>query len=57
VYQISRQSDNPFPLYGNFHTFTKEEKKGKKTKETKPILKVHISKTPGAIQLKFNVGY
>jgi len=26
VYQISRQSDNPFPLYGNFHTLMKRRK-------------------------------
>jgi len=28
VYHISRQSDNLFPPYGNFNTFTKRRKKG-----------------------------
>jgi len=38
VYQISRQSDNPFPLYGNFHTKRKRRKiKQEKNQETKPI--------------------
>jgi len=34
VYKISRQSENPFPLYGNFHALTKRRKKDE---ETKPI--------------------
>jgi len=46
VYQISRQSDNAFVFYNNFHTFTKrrrkekkkrKKKEKKKKKETKPI--------------------
>jgi len=39
VYQISKYSDYPFPLYGNFNTFTKRrnKQKEKKNKETKPI--------------------
>jgi len=41
VYQISRQSDNPFSLYGNFNTFTKRKKK------LSQFLEVHISEMPG----------
>jgi len=39
MYQISRQSDSLFPLYGNFNTFTKrnEKKEEKKNEETKPV--------------------
>jgi len=39
VYQISRQSDNAFVFYSNFHTFTKgrrKEKKKEKNEETQP---------------------
>jgi len=46
VYQISRQSDNGFVFYRNFHTLTKKTKT-KKSKETSQLLKVDISKTPG----------
>jgi len=35
VYQISRQSDNAFVFYSNFHTFTKR-KRNKKNEETLP---------------------
>jgi len=33
VYQISKHSDKPFPLYGNLNTFMKR----RKNEETKPI--------------------
>jgi len=50
VNQISRQLDNAFVFYNNFHTFTKRRKikknKRKKNEETKPIFE---GKTPGAI--------
>jgi len=38
VYQISRESDNAFVFYSNFHTFTKTRKKRRKKKneETQP---------------------
>jgi len=38
VYQISKQSDNPFLLYGSFHTKTKrrKNKNTKENEETKP---------------------
>jgi len=38
VYQISRQSDNGFVFYSNFHTYTKRKKQKKETKneETQP---------------------
>ena len=35
VHQISKHSDNLFPLYGNFNTFMKRRRK--KNEETKPI--------------------
>ena len=50
VYQISKHSDYPFLLYGNFNTF-----KRKKTKKLSQYLEVHISKTPGTIYLKFEM--
>jgi len=37
---MSRQSDNLFPLYANFNTFTKrnnKKKTKKKKQETKPV--------------------
>jgi len=34
VYQISRQLDNAFVFYSNFHTFTKKEKKNEETQPT-----------------------
>jgi len=37
VYQISRESDNSFPLYGNFHALSNRRKKQEKNEETKPI--------------------
>jgi len=56
VYQLSRQSDNLFPLYGNFNTFTKRrKKKEKKTKKLSQFVEVRISETPGAIDLKFGI--
>ena len=51
VYQVSRQSNNLFPLHGNFHTLTKR----RKNKETKQFLKVHISEMPGEVYLKFGM--
>ena len=52
VYQISRQSDNPFPPYGNFHTKTKRKKKQEKNKETKPVFEsLHL----GNAWLKFGM--
>jgi len=52
--QITRQSDNPFPLYGNCHTKTKrrrkkKKKQEKKTKKLSQFLKAYILETPGAI--------
>jgi len=49
VYQISMQSGNLFPLYGNFNTFTKRRNKKEKTQELSQVLEVHISETPDAI--------
>ena len=49
VFQISRLSDNLFPLYGNFNTFTKRIIKKKIMKKLSLILEVRISETPGAI--------
>jgi len=37
VYQISRQLDNAFLFYNNFHTFTKRRKKKEENEETKPM--------------------
>jgi len=54
VYQISRQLDNVFVLYNNFHTLTKRKRKIKKTKKLSQFSKVHISETPGTIQLNWN---
>jgi len=50
VYQISRELDNAFVIYNNFHTLMKlTRKKSKKTKKLSQFSKVHISETPGAI--------
>jgi len=43
------QSDNPFPLYDNFHT----KMKRKKMKKLNQFLKTYFSEIPGAIYLKF----
>jgi len=53
MYQIARQLDNLFPLYGNFNTFTKRRKKMKKLSQ---FLEVHILEMPGAIYLKLESG-
>ena len=38
VYRISGQSNNPFPLCGNFHIKTKRRRKNqKKSEETNPV--------------------
>jgi len=50
VYHISKQSDNDFVFYDNFHTLTKrrkKEKQEKKTKKLSQLLKVHILETLG----------
>jgi len=44
--------DNVFTFFGNFHALTKRRKK---TKKFSQLLKVHISKTPGIICLKFGI--
>ena len=51
VYQISKHLDYLFPLYGNFNTFTKR----KQMKKQSQFLETHISKTSGAIYLKFEM--
>jgi len=35
VHQISRQLDNPFVFYGNFHTLMKRRREKKKEKKLK----------------------
>jgi len=47
VYKISKQLDNAFVFYSNFHTLKKERKK--KKKKLSQLSKVHISEAPGAI--------
>jgi len=39
AYQISKEMDNAFVFYNNFHTLMKRRKKEKKNEETKPIFK------------------
>jgi len=43
--QVSRQLDNEFVFYSNFHTLMKR----KKMKKLSQLSKVHISEKPGAI--------
>jgi len=59
VYQISRQSDNPFPLYGNFHTKKKRRQKKKKEKEeTKPVFEsLYLGNAWHDLVEIWNVGY
>jgi len=53
VYQISKQSDNRFTLYGNFDTLTKIRKK--KKEKLSQFLKLYILETPGVIYMKFGM--
>jgi len=57
--KFSRQSDNPFPLYGNFHTKTKRRKKNKKkNEETKPIFESsYLTNAWRDLVEIWNVGY
>ena len=55
LHKISRQSDNLFPLHGNFHTLTKRSKKTRKNEETIPIFENLYLRNPGTIYLKFGM--
>jgi len=49
--------DNPFPLYGNFHTLTKRRKK-RKNEENKPIFEsLYLGNTWHDLVEIWNVGY
>ena len=45
MYHISRQLDDPFPLYGNSHTLTKR-KKNEETKKLSQSLKDLLNRDP-----------
>jgi len=68
VYQISRQLDNPFPLYGYFHAKTKRRRKKnknnnnnnkkKKPEETKPDFEsLYLGNAWRDLVEIWNVGY
>jgi len=47
AYQISRQSENGFVFYDNFHTLMKRKKKRKTRRKKNQILKIHVLEMPG----------
>jgi len=58
VYQISKQLDNPFVLYGNFHTKTKRRKKQEKNEESKPVFEsLYLGNAWRDLVEMWNVGY